>query len=76
MRYTLRELRARKGKSQTEVAADLGIAPGTYQAWEQDVSNVGIYKVKALADYFGVTISDIFFEKQLEYNSKQGATTK
>lgn len=59
MKFTLRELRARKNKTQIEVAKDLGIAYQTYNAWEQDLSNVGISKVYALADYYGVTIDQI-----------------
>lgn len=57
--YTLRELRARKDETQAQVAQALGVSPQTYNAWEQDVSNVGISKVKAMADYFGVKLSEI-----------------
>lgn len=63
MKYTLKELRARKNKTQTEAARDLGISTQTYNAWEQDLSNVGISKVHALAKYYGVTISEIEWEK-------------
>ncbi len=63
MKYSLRELRARKNKTQKEVAESLGIATQTYSAWEKDLSNVGISKVYALADYFGVEIDEIKIEK-------------
>lgn len=63
MRYTLRELRARKNKTQEEVAKSLGIATQTYNAWERDISNVGISKVYALANYFGVKIDEIEIEE-------------
>lgn len=63
MQYTLKELRARKNVTQKEVAKDLGIAYQTYNAWEQDISNVGISKVYALAEYFDVTIDEIKIEK-------------
>lgn len=59
MQFTIKELRARKNATQREVAEDLGIAYQTYNAWEQDISNVGISKVYALANYFGVTIDEI-----------------
>lgn len=59
MKFTLKELRARKNKTQIEVAKDLGISYQTYNAWEQDLSNVGISKVYALAKYYGVTIEEI-----------------
>ena len=54
--YSLKELRARKNMTQAEVAENIGISTQTYNAWEKDVSNVAIGKVKALADFFGVTI--------------------
>ena len=59
MKFTIRELRARKNVTQRKVAKDLGISYQTYNAWEQDISNVGISKVYALANYFGVTIDEI-----------------
>lgn len=62
MRYTLRELRARKGWTQKETAQKLGISEQTYNAWEKDVSGVAVSKVNALAKLFGVKIGEIFFE--------------
>ena len=62
MRFSLRELRARKNQTQEEVARCLGISTQTYNAWERDVSNVGISKVYALANYFGVKIDEIEIE--------------
>ena len=59
--YTLKELRARKGKTQADTAEDLGISTQTYNSWEKDISNVAVSKVKAVADYFGVRLSEIFF---------------
>lgn len=58
--FSLKELRARKNLTQSEVAKEIGVSPQTYNAWERDVSNVAIGKVKALADFFGVTIGEIF----------------
>lgn len=58
--YSLKELRARKNMTQAEVAENIGISTQTYNAWEKDISNVAIGKVKALADLFGVTIGEIF----------------
>lgn len=58
--YTLKELRARKNETQIEAAKALGVSTTTYNAWEKDISNVGIGKVMAVAEHFGVTISEIF----------------
>ena len=63
MKYTLKELRARKDKTQEEVAKDLGISPQTYNAWEKDISNVGVSKVYAVAEYYGVTIDEIKWKR-------------
>lgn len=60
-RYTLKELRARKDETQQQVADGLGISVQTYNAWEKDISNVAVSKVQAVAHYFGVELSDIFF---------------
>ena len=62
MRYSLRELRARKKWTQRETAEKLGISEQTYNAWEKDVSGVAVSKVNALAQLFGVKIGQIFFE--------------
>lgn len=62
MRYSLKELRARKQWTQRETAKKLGISEQTYNAWEKDISHVAISKVNALAKLFNVKIGQIFFE--------------
>lgn len=66
--YSLRELRARKNKTQRQVAADLGVST-TYCAWENDISNVAVSKVQAVANYFGVALGQISFTSVHENNS-------
>ncbi len=58
--YTLKELRARKDKTQAEVSAELGISQPTYNAWEKDVSKVPFGQVWKMAMYFDVTVDEIF----------------
>ena len=60
--YSLKELRARKNITQLETAKNIGVSVQTYHAWEKDISKVAVGKVKALADFFGVTIGEIFLE--------------
>lgn len=67
--YSLKELRARKNKTQKQVASDLGVSAQTYCAWEKDLSMVAIGKVQALAKYYGVAIGQISFSPQHENNS-------
>ena len=59
MQFSLKELRARKNWTQKETAAKLGISVQTYNAWEKDISKVAVGKVLALADLFGVELSEI-----------------
>lgn len=37
MRYSLKELRARKGLNQSETAEKLGVSTQTYNAWEKQI---------------------------------------
>lgn len=67
--FSLKELRARKDKTQAQVAKDLGISSQTYNAWEQDLSGVAVGKVQKVADYFGVAIGQISFSRKHENNS-------
>ena len=59
MQYSLKELRARKNWTQKETAARLGISVQTYNAWEKDISHVAVGKVIAVAELFGVELSEI-----------------
>lgn len=69
MRFSLKELRARKNWTQQETANKLGISIQTYNAWEKDISNVAVSKVNAVAKLFGVKLGEIFFESEHENNS-------
>lgn len=59
MTFSIKELRARKGWTQQQTAEKIGVSTQTYNAWEKDISNVGIGKVIALADLFEVSLSQI-----------------
>lgn len=60
MKFTLKELRARKNETQKQTADALGISIQTYNAWEKDISGVAISKVVAVANHFGVKLEEIF----------------
>lgn len=62
-KFTLKELRAKKNWTQQETAEKLGVSPQTYNAWEKDISRVAVGKVQAVADLFGVKLSQIFFTR-------------
>lgn len=69
MQYTLKELRARKGLTQVEVAEKMGVSTQTYCAWENDFGIVKARNAAKLAHLFGVKVDDIFFDIRLENNS-------
>lgn len=68
-RYTLKELRARKNLTQKQMSSYLGISQQTYNAWEKDISNVGVSKVNAIAKFFNITLDEILFDDKHENNS-------
>jgi len=59
MQYSLKELRARKNETQAQVAEAVEVSVQTYNAWEQDISNVAIGKVIKLARHFEVRLDEI-----------------
>ncbi len=69
MIYSLKELRARKGLSQSETAEKLGVSVQTYNAWEADFGMVKARNAVKVANLFGVKVDDIFFNIKLENNS-------
>lgn len=60
MKRTIKELRARSGKTQNDVAKDLGISVQTYNHWENNIQELRVSKAQQLAEYYNVTLDDIF----------------
>ena len=71
MRYSLKELRARKGLSQLETAEKLGVSVQTYNAQEADFGMVKVRNAVKIANLFGVKVDDIFFNIEPENNSSK-----
>lgn len=58
----LRELRKKKGVTQSEVAQAIGVSVSTYNAWEIG-KNIPRDEAKVkLADYYNRTVQFIFFK--------------
>lgn len=57
--FTLRELRARKNKTQAEVAKELNISTQTYNTWENNPRKIKLREALKLAKYFDVDIGEI-----------------
>lgn len=71
MTYSLKELRARKGLSQSETAEKLGVSAQTYNAWEADFGMVKVRNAVKVANLFGVKLDDIYFDIELENDSSK-----
>lgn len=62
---SLKLLRENKGKSQVDIAEILRISPQRYHQYEKDRRSLPVDIAKKAADYFGVTLEDVFFGKDL-----------
>lgn len=59
VKYSLRELRARKHVTQGKVAEYIGVSETTYRNWERRTGIIPLAKADALADYFGVGVGQL-----------------
>ena len=62
MKYTLKELRARKRFTQKEMADKLGVSRQRYITIEKYPSRVSCQKMEAIANILDVDIGDIFLQ--------------
>ena len=76
MKFSLKELRARKNETQLDTANALGVSLTTYNSWENNVSNLKVSTVQKIASHFGVRIGDIFFDLEHENNSSKTQETR
>ncbi len=60
--FKLKKLREEKNISQQELAIILGITQQAYSRIELGKAKPSLSKAKEIADFFGVSIEDIFFE--------------
>ena len=63
MKPNMKAIREKSGKTQQEVADDLGVSVSTYRSWEQGKRDINGKKLMMLADYFEVTTDDIIGTK-------------
>lgn len=52
------------GKTQNEIANDLGVSPQRLNTWTQGIAIPRIDAIQMLADYFGINKSDLLEEKR------------
>ncbi len=56
------------GKTQKEIADNIGVSPQTFNTWCQGIAIPRMGKIQALADYFGVGKSDLLDEPKVYEN--------
>lgn len=49
----------RSGRTQSQIASDLGVSKGTFSDWTSGRSHPRMNKVQQIADYFGISLSDL-----------------
>ena len=60
----IKELRKRDGRKQEDLANALGVTSQAVSRWEKDGSYPDMEMIPAIANYFGVTIEDIFIYEE------------
>lgn len=67
MLYELKEIRRQSGLTQIDAAERLGVSINTYRNWEQlKAAPRTMVEVRRVADFFGVTMEDLFGHDLLE----------
>lgn len=59
LKFSLKELRARKNKTQKEVAEAVGVSETTYRDWEHRPGIIMLNNACKLAAYFEVGVDEI-----------------
>ena len=62
LKYTLKEIRARRNLTQQNMADKLGISRQRYIIIEKYPSRISCHKMEVIADILGVDIGDIFLQ--------------
>lgn len=68
----LRDLRHEKNKTQMEIAESAGVTQQNYSLIEKGIVTPSLKVAKKIADYFGSTVDDIFFDYEYNLNSDNG----
>lgn len=58
---TLKEVREAKGVKQVAVAEHIGVSRQTYSRYEQNPEMLSVGQAKAICDFLGSDVRDIFF---------------
>lgn len=61
MKYTLKDLRKKKGLTQKQLASELGLGLRTVSKWENNPSTIVKHFQLLLSYFYGVSVKDIDF---------------
>jgi len=75
MRNLLITVRKKNGITVEQIASELGISSSFYYKIEQGVRNPTIFLAKRIAEKFGFTVDELFFNKHLDITSKTSNKT-
>ena len=62
---TLHSLRLKYGMNSPELAEKIGVSTTTYEAWEEDSSNISFTQILKLEEVFQMPSKYIFFGKDI-----------
>lgn len=74
MRATLKSARLAKGLSVSQIAHKIGVTPAIYYKWEAGQRDPMIENARQVALILGLSIEELFFEKQLDETSNNQPT--
>lgn len=63
---TLKEAREAKGVKQVAVADHIGVSRQTYSRYESNPETLSIGQAKAICDFLGYDVRDIFFSNDVD----------
>ena len=66
----IKKLRAEKGVTQEQLAQRLSITCQSVSKWENNITSPDLYLIPAIADYFDVSIDELFQTNMQGYKNK------
>ena len=63
----------RSGRTQSQIASDLGVSKGTFSDWVSGRSHPRMNKVQQIADYFGISKSDLLEDGERGFSGEVAA---
>ena len=72
----IKKLRAEKGVTQEQLAQHLSVTCQSVSKWENSVTSPDLYLLPAIADYFEISIDELFQPNMQGYKNKAAAAVR